>query len=72
MASIPNTTQSVCCSTVEVAGGSVGMELVVVGKMNVKLGMNVNICVDEVMVGNVKVKLGRKVRLGKKVKVGLA
>jgi hypothetical protein len=69
MASTPSTAQSVFCNTVEVAGGNVAMELVVVGKINVKLGMNVNMCVDEVTVANVNVKLGWYVRLGKKVKL---
>ena len=46
------------------AGGSVGVEPVVVGKlkvklgMNVKLGINVNMCVDEAAVVKLKVKLG--------------
>ena len=40
------------------AGGNVGVEPVVVGKMNVKLGINVNMCVDEAAVVKLKVKLG--------------
>ena len=62
-ASTPNTAQSVCCITVKVAGGNVGVEPVVVGKTIVKVGWNVNMCVDEVTVANVNVRLGWKVRL---------
>ena len=54
----PSTAQSVCCRTVEVAGGNVGVEPVVVGKTKVKLGINVNMCVDEGAVVRLKVKLG--------------
>jgi len=66
--STPITAQSVILTKVEL---TVGMVLVPV-KMNVKLGKNVNMLVDDVTVMNVKVKLGWKVKLGKKVKVGLA
>ena len=58
---MPSTVQSV--SWIAVAGGRVGVEPVVVGKMNVKLGWKVNMCVDEVAVAKVNVKLGRKVKL---------
>lgn len=63
--------QCVFGSIVKVAGGNVGVELVVLEDMNVKLGKKVNMCVEEVVVGKVKVKLGLKVKLGKNVKDGV-
>ena len=54
-----------------VAGGNVGLELVVLVKIHEKVGKNVKRCVDEPVVEIVKVKLGKRVKLGKNVKVGV-
>ena len=47
------------------------MKVVALEDMKVKLGKKVNKCVEEVVVGKMKVKLGLKVKLGKNVKDGV-